>query len=131
MKNLLERLRLWLIKKLDGYTRQQVLTYRYPPLQWMRPEIQKVQAIARFPWEKVAGWNQKDLWKQLEMELAEELARQLIMGQFVVIQTTEDKPRNEVVIRAAMMAVRGKDVAINEEWGPTPESDDWRHLRPL
>jgi len=130
MKDLLERLRLWIIKALGGYDRQQILTYRSPPLQWMRPEIERVRAETHIPWKR-ACWMGKDSWGHVQMELAENLARQMIQDQFVVMQTTHDELRNEVVVRATVMVVSGKDVAIHEEWGPTPEYDDWRHLRPL
>lgn len=112
MRDLLERLRLWLIKKLGGYDRQQIITTRHYMVR--RPvRVKRVVAAISVSYPQVCDLSRaEEAWKCTYRQLAADLARQLIQERAVVIRRTDDIIHGNVVLRASVTVIDGRDAAL-------------------
>lgn len=114
MKRLLERLRMWLIVKLGGYTIQKVLNYRQIKI-CVRRDTLLVRAEAKVNFELL----EKDrfrVWEGIKRELAYRLATELLRRDAVLFtarQQEQQETERCVIVRADIEAVKGKTLA----WG--------------
>lgn len=109
MKKLLERLRLWLIRKLGGYDKQYLRVNRYHQAEvpyrilqaccYVKNEERMMYAERRF-----LGWEK-------EM-LAEQLAREILASDAVIVECREDPYKDELVMRARVFVAEGKAAAL-------------------
>lgn len=111
MKRLIERLRMWLIVKLGGYTIQKVLNYRKIEICGRRDTL-PVRAEAKVYFELL----EKDrfrVWEDIKRELAYRLAIELLRNDAVLFTARKQETERCVIVRADIEAVKGKTLA----WG--------------
>lgn len=109
MRKLLERLRLWLIRKLGGYTVEYSQTI-HP----VRADISYriLQATCRLDnWERTKMQVPELVWYS-KNRLCEALAKELLSSDEVLLEATEDPIQNALLVRARMFVVEGKAAAL-------------------
>lgn len=110
MKRLLDKLRWWLIKKLGGYDRQQVITQRVDVHQMnVRPIMVRAEVrISRLDIDMNSG---TDYFAYCKNRLMHELSAKIQESEFALLQSADDPVRHESVMRATAYLVHPKDAA--------------------
>lgn len=108
MKDLLRKIRRWLIKKLGGYTEQvkQVIPVNYYSAYQIHPaRLRKEIRFVDYSEQAVSPRRQD----QMSRKLANEITAELISGGFIRVQCTSDPESCEIIYRADLYAIHPTD----------------------
>lgn len=109
MRKLLERLRLWLIRKLGGYTVEYSQTI-HPVKADISYRI--LQATCRLDdWERTKMQVPELVWYG-KNRLCEALANELVASDAVIVESREDLFRDELELRARVFVLEGKGSSL-------------------
>lgn len=109
MRKLLERLRLWLIRKLGGFTEQYHQTIR-PINANVRYEILQVSTFINN--EIRMGLDRRKVLEYARAQLAIRLANELVASDAVIVESREDLFRDELELRARVFVLEGKGSSL-------------------
>lgn len=118
MKDFFMRIRHWLIKKLGGFTVQRVSSAPYITKAEINTKI--IRAEMRLVPEMLEKGS-FDIEKYCKNRLRDELVRKLQESGDVIMESSEDIFRGEVIVRATLYVVEGEKAALYMH-SPMPEA---------
>lgn len=110
MKDFLNRIRCWLIKKLGGYTdqvRQEVPVHYHNAYQLYPAHLQKEARVLDYSGRGVCPREQD----RMSTKLATELTAELIRGGFIRVRCANDPISCELIYRAELYVIHPTDAA--------------------
>ena len=110
MKNILRRIRSWLIRKLGGYDRQQLITTRISHKIVNLTPV-RVRSEVKIPMDCIADYFRDEVLHARNI-MAYMIASEMLKRDMILFQSQESIERDEVVLRATVFLVSAKDAAM-------------------
>ena len=110
MKDSLNKIRRWLIKKLGGYTeqvRQEVPVHYHNAYQLYPAHLQKEARVLNYSGRDVSPREQD----QMSRKLVDEMTAELIRGGFIRVRYANDPISCELICRAELYVIHPTDAA--------------------
>lgn len=113
MKNLILKIRHWLIKKLGGYTEQHVENRRitaYPSYQ-IKPVILRTEMrISHYM--MFSDMTEQERYDYFKQRLIQQIAEKIVEDDLTLVSCTDDVPRGERMYRAELYLIHPHDVVF-------------------
>lgn len=112
MKNILWRIRSWLIRKLGGYDRKQIFTTRVSnKIVNLKPvRVRQEVRISRDCIRNADYFRDEALHARNSM--AYMIASEMLKRDMILFQSQEDIERDEVILRATVFLVSARDASL-------------------
>ncbi len=112
MKNILRRIRSWLIRKLGGYDRQQLITTRISHKIVNLTPV-RVRSEVKISRDCICNADYfRDEVLHARNTMAYMIASEMLKRDMILFQSQESIERDEVVLRATVFLVSAKDAAM-------------------
>lgn len=111
MRELLNRLRRWLIRKLGGYDEQKVVTIRTQYTAFQK-EPTPMRVEVRAPECTIYEMGRRAFYEYLQRRMAEEISQAILRSGAVSIKSREDEMTAEIVYRGTVYLYLPGDIEL-------------------